>query len=98
MPASTKAKAAVEEATEAASDQFDKALSEFKGRAQSVAHETLETLRAQAAPYVDTASHRIDEAERYVTEKVHKQPLTALFAALGVGVVLGVILAGGRSR
>ena len=37
-------------------------------------------------------------AERYLVDRVQKQPLTTTFAALGVGVLVGLILAGGRSR
>ena len=98
MPAKTNAQSALDDVTDAAHAKFDQALGEFKGRAQSVAHETIESLRTNAQPYVETASQRLDEAERYVVEKVQKQPLTSVLAALGAGVLLGLFLAGGRSR
>ena len=98
MPATNNAQPAVDNPNDEAHSKFDQALGEFKGRAQNVAHETMESLRSNAQPYVETASQRIDEAERYIVEKVHKQPLTAVLAALGAGVLLGLLLAGGRSR
>jgi ElaB/YqjD/DUF883 family membrane-anchored ribosome-binding protein len=98
MPATTNAQSAIDDLTEVTSSKFDQALGEFKGRARTVAHETMETLRSNAGPYVETASQRLDEAERYVVERVQKQPLTAVLTALGAGVLLGLLLAGGRSR
>ena len=44
------------------------------------------------------AGDRWAVAERYLVDRVQKQPLTTTFAALGVGVLVGLILAGGRSR
>ena len=67
-------------------------------RASKVAQETLQSLRTHASPYVDDAGERLTTAERYLVEKVQKQPLTSTLAALGIGVLVGLILAGGRSR
>ena len=50
----------------------------------------------QTRAYADTAGDSIDVAQRYVAEKVQERPLTATFAALGVGVLIGVLLSGGR--
>jgi ElaB/YqjD/DUF883 family membrane-anchored ribosome-binding protein len=65
-------------------------------RAQRTINEGLETLRVQARAYADTAGDSIDVAQRYVAEKVQERPLTATFTALGVGVLIGILLAGGR--
>ena len=46
----------------------------------------------------DTTAEHLDEAQKYVTEKVKERPLAAAGAALGVGVLIGMLLAGGRSR
>ncbi len=89
---------AVQASTAAAKAQFDQALSEFKERAGKVAQETLQSLRTHAGPYVDDAGDRLTTAERFIVEKVQKQPLTTTLAALGVGVLVGLILAGGRPR
>ena len=101
MPANSNAQDAVEDAvqsTSAATKAFEEALTEFKERASKVAQETLQTLRSRASPYVDTAGEQLTTAERYLVEKVQKQPMTSTLAALGIGVVVGLILAGGRSR
>ncbi len=57
----------------------------------------LETLRAQTRTYTDTAGQQVDEASRYVSERVRERPITATLAGLGVGVLLGLLLAGNRS-
>jgi ElaB/YqjD/DUF883 family membrane-anchored ribosome-binding protein len=56
----------------------------------------LETLRAQTRTYTDTAGQSVDEASRYVSERVRERPITATLAGLGVGVLLGLLLAGNR--
>ncbi|KRA56183.1 hypothetical protein ASD79_17645 [Caulobacter sp. Root655] len=56
----------------------------------------LETLRAQTRTYTDTAGQQVDEAQRYVAERVRERPITATLAGLGVGVLLGLLLAGNR--
>ena len=40
---------------------------------------------------------QVDEASRYVSERVRERPITATLAGLGVGVLLGLLLAGNRS-
>ncbi len=47
---------------------------------------------------MDDVGDRWAVAERYLVDRVQKQPLTTTFAVLGVGVLVGLILAGGRSR
>jgi len=74
----------------------EKSLNDLTEKAQKTIQEGLETLRAQARSYADTAGDSIDVAQRYMTERVQERPLAATFAALGVGVLIGVLLAGGR--
>jgi ElaB/YqjD/DUF883 family membrane-anchored ribosome-binding protein len=95
MPAST--------ATDQAADSVDKALkdaekhlNELTERAQKTIQEGIETLRAQTKVYADQAGDQLDVAQKYVTERVQERPLTATIAALGIGVLIGVLLAGGR--
>src|SRR6478752_4467626 len=57
----------------------------------------LETLRAQTRTYTDTAGQSVDEAGRYASERIRERPITATLAGLGVGVLLGLLLAGNRS-
>jgi ElaB/YqjD/DUF883 family membrane-anchored ribosome-binding protein len=98
---------------------IDAAMDELTERANKVAQETMDNLRARAQPYVEQAKPYIDQAkpyierarpyvddagehiaaaERYIVERVRKQPLTTSLAILGVGVLLGLVLSGGRSR
>lgn len=65
-------------------------------RLEKVVTESLEQLRAQSRVYADTAGEQIDEASRYVTERVRERPLAATGAALGVGVLIGLLLSSGR--
>ena len=45
---------------------------------------------------VADAAERLDEAQRYLTERVQERPLQSTGIALGVGVILGLLLAGRR--
>jgi ElaB/YqjD/DUF883 family membrane-anchored ribosome-binding protein len=95
MPAST----AIDETADRVDkslDDAEKKINDLTERAQRTINEGLETLRVQARAYADTAGDSIDVAQQYVTEKVQERPLTATFTALGVGVLIGILLAGGR--
>ena len=81
----------------------EKQLNELTERAQKTIQEGLETLRAhtrvyadQAKVYADQAGDQLEVAQKLLSEKVQERPLTATFAALGVGVLIGLLLAGGR--
>lgn len=65
-------------------------------RLEKVVQEGVEQIRAQSRAYADTAGQQLDEAQRYVTERVRERPLAAAGAALGVGVLIGLLLASGR--
>ncbi|HEY3694495.1 glycine zipper domain-containing protein [Phenylobacterium sp.] len=91
------ARAATEAATKLSADaqrSFAEAAKKFEG----VVQEGLEQLRAQTRAYADTAGEQLDEAQRYVVERVRERPLAATGAALGVGVLVGLLLAAGRNR
>ncbi|HEX4181429.1 MAG TPA: hypothetical protein VHY32_11620 [Caulobacteraceae bacterium] len=86
--AATKADKAILEA--------EKRLTALADKAEKTVQEGLETLRAQTRVYADSAGESIDEAQRYLTEKVIERPLAATFTALGVGVMIGLLLGGRR--
>jgi ElaB/YqjD/DUF883 family membrane-anchored ribosome-binding protein len=103
MPANSTAQPALDDAVQAAgsaaSAKLDSTIEELRGHATRIVQDTAEqidTLRDRYRPYLDEASDRLAVAERYLVDKVQKQPLTTTFAALGVGVLVGLILAGGR--
>jgi ElaB/YqjD/DUF883 family membrane-anchored ribosome-binding protein len=71
-------------------------LAEAAKRIEQSITQGLETLRAQTRTYTDTAGQQVDDAQRYVAERVRERPITATLAGLGVGVLLGLLLAGNR--
>jgi ElaB/YqjD/DUF883 family membrane-anchored ribosome-binding protein len=72
-------------------------LSDAAKRIEASLTQGLETLRAQTRTYTDTAGQSVDEASRYASERIRERPITATLAGLGVGVLLGLLLAGNRS-
>jgi ElaB/YqjD/DUF883 family membrane-anchored ribosome-binding protein len=95
MPASTTIDQTADRVDKTIKDA-EKNLNDLTERAQKTIQEGLETLRVQARVYADSAGDGLDVAQRYVAEKVQERPLTSTFAALGVGVLIGVLLSGGR--
>jgi len=69
------------------------ALRDAAHRVEKNLHDSLETVRTQGRAYADSASQRVDEAQRYVVERVRERPVAATMAGLGVGVLLGILLA-----
>jgi ElaB/YqjD/DUF883 family membrane-anchored ribosome-binding protein len=63
-------------------------------RFEKAVQDGLELIRTQGRGYVDTAGEKIDTAQRYVVDQVQERPLTATVAALGVGVLLGLVISG----
>jgi ElaB/YqjD/DUF883 family membrane-anchored ribosome-binding protein len=81
------------EAVEAAETR----LADAARRAEAAIREGVETLRAQTRAYADTAAERLDNAQRAVVEQVREKPVASALTAFGVGLVLGVLLAGRRN-
>ncbi len=93
MAASTK----IEAAAEAADDAIQSAETSFSAvldRLDKAVQEGLELFRAQSKTYASKASEQLDTAQHYVVERVQERPLTSAFAALGAGVLIGLLLAG----
>lgn len=76
-----------------AAELAKQSINETAARAQRALHDTLDTVRAQSRTYVDTAGQQFDVAQRYVTERVKERPMTATLAGVGVGLLLGLLLA-----
>ena len=72
-------------------------LADAARRAEAAIREGVETLRAQTRAYADTAAERLDSAQRVVVEHVREKPVSSALTAFGVGLVLGVLLAGRRN-
>ena len=73
-------------------------LADYARRAERIVQDGLETLRAQSRVYVDSAGQQFDTAQRYVVERVKERPVTATMAGVGVGVLIGLLIAGSRRR
>lgn len=76
----------------------ERTFSDAARKFEQTVQDSLETLRAQSRAYADTAGQQIDEAQRYVVERVKERPLASTGVAVGVGLILGLLLAGGRRR
>ncbi|MDB5465382.1 MAG: hypothetical protein JWQ46_144 [Phenylobacterium sp.] len=97
--AADKMKAASGNATESAnrlSAEAQRSFAEARSRIEQVVQDGLEQLRAQSRAYADNAGQQLEQAGQYVTERVKERPLAATGAALGVGVLIGLLLSSGR--
>jgi len=93
-----KASSSASSALEHAERSFDEAkisLTEAAKRVEQSLLDGFDTLRAQSRTYSDTAGQQLEEAQRYVSERVKERPITATLAGLGVGLLVGLLLAGG---
>jgi ElaB/YqjD/DUF883 family membrane-anchored ribosome-binding protein len=93
------AKSAVNSASDSAnklSSEAQRSIAEAAKRIERVVQEGIEQLRAQTRAYSDTAGQQLDQAQQYMTERVRERPLAATGAALGVGVLIGLLLASSR--
>lgn len=89
---------------EDASDKIDKTILDAEQiaenatrRAEQMVQDALEKLRIQGRAYTEEAEKSLEDAQKYFTARVHERPLAAVFAALGLGVAVGLLI-GGRRR
>jgi ElaB/YqjD/DUF883 family membrane-anchored ribosome-binding protein len=92
-----------EEAVDAANDtaakisaDAQKAIAEATKRIEATVQQALEQVRAQSRVYADAAGEQLDEASRIASEQIRARPLAATGAALGIGVLIGMLLASKR--
>ncbi|MFL5297461.1 MAG: glycine zipper domain-containing protein [Phenylobacterium sp.] len=99
--AADESKAAAKTASDGAtklSSEAQRSFADAAKRIEKAVTEGIEQLRAQTRAYSDTAGQQIDQAQQYMTERVRERPLAATGAALGVGVLIGLLLASASSR
>ena len=60
--------------------------------AEKKLREQAEALRVNTQAYRENAGQQLDDAQRYVVDKVKERPVTAALAGLGVGLLLGLLL------
>jgi ElaB/YqjD/DUF883 family membrane-anchored ribosome-binding protein len=85
-------------ATAAAAAETQRVVSDLADRATRAARERVDGLKGPARDYADYAGERFDEAQTYVVERINEKPVAAAAIALGIGVVIGLLLASGRNR
>lgn len=66
------------------------------GRVRERLDQQLERWGDRGREAAGAAGEEVENARVYVVERVQERPLTITAAALGVGVLLGVLLAGSR--
>jgi ElaB/YqjD/DUF883 family membrane-anchored ribosome-binding protein len=85
----------VESAQRALKDSLaaaERRLTEAARSAERVIRDSIEAIKAQTRAYAGPAGQSMDEAQRYVVERVKERPVTATLAGLGVGFLLGLLL------
>jgi len=95
------ARSAVHSTAEAAGDAVDQAehtLSDAARRIEKAITEGVEQIRNHSKAYASDAADHIDDAQRYVSGRVRERPIAATGIAVGVGVLIGLLLATGRNR
>lgn len=73
-----------------------KAIADAAKRIEATVQQALEQVRAQSRVYADAAGEQLDEATRIASEQIRARPLAATGAALGIGVLIGMLLASKR--
>jgi ElaB/YqjD/DUF883 family membrane-anchored ribosome-binding protein len=73
-----------------------KAITEAAKRIEAAVQQGVEQLRAQSRVYADAAGEQLDEAARAASEQIRARPLASTGAALGIGVLIGMLLASRR--
>ena len=97
--AADETKAAISATTDKAtklSGEAQKSFADAARRIEAVVQDGIEQLRAQSRTYADTAGQQIDQAQTFMTERVKERPLAATGAALGIGVLIGLLLSSSR--
>ncbi len=80
-------------AAEAAAET-EQTLADLARRAEKAIQEGLAELRGRSRDYADVAGEQFETAQRYVVDRVQERPVAATLAALGVGILVGYLLAG----
>jgi ElaB/YqjD/DUF883 family membrane-anchored ribosome-binding protein len=94
------AKAAVANAADTGQEKLneaieiaDRTLRDAARRIEKAVRESVETVRTQSGPYRDNAVQQFDEAQQYVVERIKERPIVATLAGLGVGLLVGLLMA-----
>jgi ElaB/YqjD/DUF883 family membrane-anchored ribosome-binding protein len=69
------------------------AIADATRRIEAAVTKGLEQVRSQSRVYADAAGDQLDEAARVASEQIRARPLVSTGAALGIGVLIGLLLA-----
>ena len=78
------------------SGQVREAAPELVRQARELFDERVVQIRGQGKEAAAVAGDQLEDARAYMVDRVQERPLTATFAALGVGFLLGLLLSGSR--
>lgn len=76
--------------------EAQRTFADARARIEQAVQEGIEQLRTHSRAYADSAGEQFEVAQQYVTERVRERPIAAIGAALGVGVLVGLLLSAGR--
>lgn len=94
------AKAAVANAADTGQEKLneaielaDRTLRDAARRIEKAVREGVESIRTQSGPYRENAVQQFDEAQQYVVERIKERPVVATLAGVGVGLLVGLLMA-----
>ncbi|HUO22033.1 MAG TPA: hypothetical protein VMU59_05905 [Caulobacteraceae bacterium] len=80
-------------ATTEAAAETGRAINDLAKRAGAAVQDRFDTIGVDPRQYADYASEKLDTAQEYLVTKIKEKPVQAALTALGVGFVLGFLLA-----
>ena len=69
---------------------------ELVRQARDVFDDRIGQLRDQGREAASAAGDQLEDARAFMVDRVQERPLTATFAALGVGFLLGLLISGSK--
>jgi ElaB/YqjD/DUF883 family membrane-anchored ribosome-binding protein len=85
---------AARKATADAKAQTEQAIADLARRAERVVQDGLDRLPGPARDYADFAGEQFEVVQQRLMDRIKEKPVASAAIALGVGLVLGLFLAG----
>ena len=77
-------------------DHLRKLAPQVSDRARGLFDDGLGALRDHGREAAAAAGDRLEDSRAFMVDRVQERPITATFAALGVGFLLGLLISGSR--